>query len=154
MRAQKQKIKLIEEGGASEDDILAAKARYKGTSHEYAEFSKAMDLPQQRQRVYTGTVDKNSGSGKIRSSKNDAKISGKHYFEKLDITVDIADEKAIEKTLKEFEEKYKDSDIEHCRVITATGEVYEVHGDRITVDTSLLDDKMKSSINEHNHVTG
>ena len=63
MRAERQKIKLLEEGGASEEDILAAKARYKSTSHEYSQFSKAMDLPQQRQRVYTGTFDKNSGSG-------------------------------------------------------------------------------------------
>ena len=63
MRAERQKIKLLEEGGASEEDILAAKARYKSTSHEYSQFSKAMKLPQQRQRDYTRTFDKNRSKG-------------------------------------------------------------------------------------------
>ena len=51
LRAQRQEIKLLEQGHASEDDILAAKARYYKTSSEYAEFSKEMGLPQQRERV-------------------------------------------------------------------------------------------------------
>ncbi len=63
MRAQRQKIKLLKEGGADEDDIIAARARYRGTSAEYTRFSEAMKLPQQRQRV---TVDGlgNIGHGK------------------------------------------------------------------------------------------
>ncbi len=62
LRAQRQEIKLLEQGHASEDDILAAKARYFKTSSEYAEFSKAMGLPQQRERV---TVD---GLGTIKNT--------------------------------------------------------------------------------------
>lgn len=54
MRAQRQEIKLLEDGGADEKDILTAKSRYNGTSAEYSRFSKAMELPQQRERV---TVD-------------------------------------------------------------------------------------------------
>lgn len=63
MRAQRQKIKLLEEGGADEDDIIAARCRYRGTSADYAEFSKAMGLKQQRERV---TIDGlgNIGTGK------------------------------------------------------------------------------------------
>ncbi|MCH5297857.1 MAG: minor capsid protein [Ruminococcus sp.] len=52
MRAQREKIKLLEEGNADEDSIITAKARYFKTSDEYVRFSKAMDLPQQRERVY------------------------------------------------------------------------------------------------------
>lgn len=65
MRAQRQEIKLLKEGGANEDDLIAARARYRGTSAEYACFSKAMDLPQQRERV---TVDGlgNIGQGKYK----------------------------------------------------------------------------------------
>ncbi len=65
MRAQRQKIKLLETGNADEDDIIAARCRYRGTSQEYTRFSKAMDLPQQRERV---TVDGlgNIGVGKIK----------------------------------------------------------------------------------------
>lgn len=51
LRAQRQKIKLLEQGGANADDIIAEKAKYFATSDEYAKFSKAMDLPQQRERV-------------------------------------------------------------------------------------------------------
>lgn len=54
MRAQRQQIRLLQEGNASEDDIITARGRYRVTSAEYARFSKAMDLPQQRERV---TVD-------------------------------------------------------------------------------------------------
>lgn len=66
MRAQRQEIKLLKEGGASEDDLIAARSRYRGTSAEYARFSKAMDLPQQRERV---TVDGlgNIGQGKYKA---------------------------------------------------------------------------------------
>ena len=63
MRAQRQGIHLLEVGGAGEDDILYARSNYRVTSSEYARFSKAMKLPQQRERV---TVDGlgNVGVGK------------------------------------------------------------------------------------------
>lgn len=54
MRAQRQKIKLLEEGGADEDTLIEARARYRTTSAEYSRFSTAMGIPQQRERV---TVD-------------------------------------------------------------------------------------------------
>jgi hypothetical protein len=51
MRAQRQEMKLLKEGGADEDDLINCRARYHGTSQEYTAFSKAMGLPQQRERV-------------------------------------------------------------------------------------------------------
>ena len=51
LRRRREEISLLEKGGAGEDDILAAKAKYHGLSNEYAEFSKAMGLPQQRERI-------------------------------------------------------------------------------------------------------
>ena len=70
MRAQRQEMALLKEGGASEDDLINCRVRYMGTSHEYAVFSKAMGLPQQRERV---TVD---GLGNIMQGKY-TKGSGK-----------------------------------------------------------------------------
>ncbi len=51
MRRKREEIALLEKGGASEDDILAAKAKYHALSDEYVKFSKAMNLPQQRERI-------------------------------------------------------------------------------------------------------
>ena len=73
MRAQRQDIKLLELGGANEDDIINARARYRGTSAEYVRFSKAMNLPQQRERV---TID---GLGNIGVGKYKADLTLKDY---------------------------------------------------------------------------
>lgn len=65
MRAQRQKIHLLEEAGADEEDIINARCRYRGTSQEYTRFSKAMGLPQQRERVNADGLG-NMGVGKPR----------------------------------------------------------------------------------------
>ena len=84
MRAERQQIKLLEAGGADEDDIINARCRYRGTSQEYSRFSKAMGIPQQRERVtvdglgnigvgkYTKTVAKSEKSGIIKIKFNTA----------------------------------------------------------------------------------
>lgn len=69
MRAQRQEIKLLQEGNADEMDIISARARYRATSAEYARFSKAMDLPQQRERVTVDGLGK-IGQGKYKMHKN------------------------------------------------------------------------------------
>lgn len=70
-----QQIKLLEDGGADEDDIINARCRYRGTSQEYSRFSKAMGIPQQRERV---TVDGlgNIGVGKYTKSVAKSEKSG------------------------------------------------------------------------------
>ena len=54
LRKQKQDIKLMELADVDPDDITLAKARYQATSHTYTQLSKAMGLPQQRERLYSG----------------------------------------------------------------------------------------------------
>lgn len=66
MRAQRQKIDLLKSGGAAENDIIDATVRYRTTSQEYTQFSKAMKIPQQRERV---TVDGLGGIGKGKYTK-------------------------------------------------------------------------------------
>lgn len=84
MRAQRERIHLLETGNADEDDIIAARCRYRGTSQEYARFSKAMDLPQQRQRV---TVDGlgNIGQGKWKL-KNESERRSKQDYKNIEKT--------------------------------------------------------------------
>lgn len=65
MRAQRQEMALLKEGGADEDDLINCRARYRGTSQEYTAFSKAMGLPQQRERVFA------DGLGNIMQGKTE-----------------------------------------------------------------------------------
>lgn len=67
LRRKREEIALLEKGGASEDDILAAKAKYHALSSEYARFSKAMNLPQQRERISVdGFKGVDSSIGKLK----------------------------------------------------------------------------------------
>lgn len=88
LRAERQKIKLLQDGGADETDIMLARAKYRGTSQEYTSFSKAMDLPQQRQRV---TIDGlgSIGAGKYKIAVDFQKIKARYKdSEGLFITFD------------------------------------------------------------------
>lgn len=51
MRADRQKIELLTQGGADDDTITGAKAKYFQRQDEYVKFSKAMGLPEQWERV-------------------------------------------------------------------------------------------------------
>lgn len=51
MRADRQKIELLTQGGADYDTITGAKAKYFQRQDEYVKFSKVMGLPQQWERV-------------------------------------------------------------------------------------------------------
>ena len=52
MRAQREKVQLLQKGGADPDDVMLAKAKYQGQLNEYARFSKKMGLKQERERIY------------------------------------------------------------------------------------------------------
>lgn len=51
-RKYREDVHLLEEGGGSEDDIIAKKSRYQKTLQEYRAFSDKMDLPMQKERIY------------------------------------------------------------------------------------------------------
>ena len=52
MRAQREKVKLLQQGKADKDDIINAKCKYQAMLDEYAEFSKKFKFPEQRERIY------------------------------------------------------------------------------------------------------
>ena len=52
MRAQRTKVKGLEAGGADQNDIIIAKARYQGQLAGYKKFSDAMGLKPHMERVY------------------------------------------------------------------------------------------------------
>lgn len=106
-------------------------------------------------KINSSSIDNGRGSGIIisRGSGNGDSKSEWHPFERIG-EIDFNDKRAVAKSLQEFEQKYKKSRIEHCRVICKNGEIYDVHGDLDTVNTGGLGKLMNGSINEHNHVTG
>lgn len=85
MRADRQQIELLTQGGADDDTITGAKAKYFQRQDEYVKFSKAMNLPQQWERVTVngknalgskppkkaGDVNKISDEAVANSSKGD-----------------------------------------------------------------------------------
>lgn len=103
MRAQRQKIKLLEEAGADEQDITLVKCKYRRLSQEYTAFSKQMGLPKERDRIYADglgkidvkikdvsivkneNVDKKRNISKPRSNLGIEKANPINYVGKIDI---------------------------------------------------------------------
>lgn len=52
MRAQREKVVLLKQGGADPDDVMIARVKYQGQLNEYARFCKKMGLVQERERIY------------------------------------------------------------------------------------------------------
>lgn len=78
MRAQREKVALLKEGGADPDEVTIAKAKYQAQLNEYSRFSKKMGLVEQRERIYQdmrGRVATNVANRKgIRYNKNNLVI--------------------------------------------------------------------------------
>lgn len=86
MRKQRQDIKLLKDGGADENDIINARCRYRSTSAQYTAFSKAMNLPQQRERVYIDGLG-NVGGGKVTKAV-DSKVNSGIITNKITNNID------------------------------------------------------------------
>ena len=52
MRAQREAVQLLKEGDADKDEIMLARCKYQAQLDEYREFSRKMNLPEQRERIY------------------------------------------------------------------------------------------------------
>lgn len=52
MRAQREKVSLLKESGADQDEITIARCKYQAQLDEYKRFCKKMGLKEQRERIY------------------------------------------------------------------------------------------------------
>ena len=91
MRAQREKVQLLQKGGADPDDVMLAKCKYQGQLDEYARFSNKMGLKQERERIYIdgrgrvvpGWTEKIIKSGKmVEKSSDKGKIKSKEILRK------------------------------------------------------------------------
>ena len=103
MRAQRQEIALLKEGGGNTLDILAAQTRYRTTMNEYVLFSKAMNMPQQMERVYMDGLGKVGKSGTIPKPKRREENTGP--FKELKIPMQ---KRAVENIAKKYGVKVDD----------------------------------------------
>lgn len=68
MRAQRAYAKQLQQGKAKEEDVVAAKAKYLNTLHQYQQFSNKMGLSEQTERVYMDGLGR-MALGRIRKSR-------------------------------------------------------------------------------------
>ena len=137
MRAQRQRIKLLQAGEADEQDIILAKARYQGQMQAYKDFSKKMKLPEQKTRITQDglrgrfmptkaeqkILEESAINDKIKTELSEAKIKGvpKINPEKVDVseftfdTVHINTEREHGVTRAEAEKFIKEADISLTR---------------------------------------
>lgn len=52
MRAQREKVQLLQHGGADQQELILQKAKYQAQLNEYTKFSNKMNLEQERERIY------------------------------------------------------------------------------------------------------
>lgn len=80
MRAQKEKIKLLEKGGASKEVIQSAQARYRKQMSEYERFADAMNMKTQKNRITIGDGKTMKGVG-VKQDKTFVSgwYNGEHY---------------------------------------------------------------------------
>ena len=105
MRAQRQKIRLLEEGKADEQAIINARARYVKTSDEYVNFSDKVGLSQQWDRVTVGSNGNIKGIAKPKKAETPQQLlksgdSGKSERLKGEKTVANSVDNGIMKTDK------------------------------------------------------
>lgn len=96
MRAQREKVVLLKQGGAAPDDVMLARAKYQGQLNEYARFCKKMGLTEEKERIYydmRGRIATNSKrqNAKYTSEmfKNAERDSKQYYRYKNIIGADI-----------------------------------------------------------------
>lgn len=129
MRAQREKVKLLEAGGADPDDVMLARAKYQGQLDEYGRFCKKMGLQQERERIYydmRGRVAPN----KMKYYKNMSKvgryivnssdfgiIKSKKFYTTDDPMREVigSAEKSHPKEIAEMEKILKDAGVEIVR---------------------------------------
>lgn len=153
MRAERQEIKLLTEGGAGDDDIMSANARYNKTSDEYARLSKAMNLPQQRQRVNIDGLG-NIGAKLDKSSKV-AKSNGTKTIDNgVHKLSDSGDNTNFEKSNDSGIVKAKDSNNDEMVVddVHKIGkiniDIYKCVTEDITTDEVIITEKQIQHIKE------
>lgn len=103
MRAQRQKVKMLQQGGADPDDVVIAKAKYQAQLQEYKNFCDDMELIPQMQRVYIDSLGRVANGQTIVNSTKGAIIKRNSlYRNKTKYTIEPMPKKQLQKIVKGF----------------------------------------------------
>lgn len=106
MRAQREKVQLLEKGGADPDEVMLMKAKYQGQLNEYAGFSRKMGMKEERERIYLdmrGRVAPEKNMKMFTRKAEDAIIkSGRMYRKKSSDSIEPMPKKQLQKIVKAF----------------------------------------------------
>lgn len=106
MRVQREKVQLLEKGGADPDEVMLMKAKYQGQLNEYARFSRKMELKEERERIYLdmrGRVAPEKNMKMFTRKTEDAIIkSGRMYRKKSSDSIEPMPKKQLQKIVKAF----------------------------------------------------
>lgn len=139
MRAQREKVQLLQQNGADPQEVMLQKAKYQGQLNEYAVFSQKMCLIEERERIY---ID---GRGRI---------APEQYIKLSDSTDEWA--KAAKKELLKAEMSIAYREKEVLEVYGPDGKyILTKRGGADSVKLSILDfPKLKNAVVTHNHPSG
>jgi hypothetical protein len=134
MRADRQKIELLTQGGADDDTITGAKAKYFQRQDEYVKFSKAMGLPQQWERV---TVDGKNALGSKLPKK------AERFDRRAEYSLDEDNKRIAQTRADEWHDKAKKAKKKSKKIDTGTSQKSDVQ--KKTVEKAENNDIIKET---------
>lgn len=134
MRADRQKIELLTQGGADYDTITGAKVRYFQRQDEYVKFSKAMGLPQQWERV---TVNGKNALGSKLPKK------AERFDRRAEYSLDGDNKRIAQTRADEWHDKAKKAKKKSKKIDTGTSQKSDVQ--KKTVEKAENNDIIKET---------
>lgn len=140
MRAQREKVKLLQAGGADPDEIILQKAKYQGQLNEYSRFCRKMGLTEERERIYLDMKGRVAPDAR-KMSLNDTSDKWK---------------RAARSELKKDEKSLSWREKETAVIYDSNGKyLFTKRGDERSVSFTKSEiKKMKNCIVSHNHPSG
>lgn len=134
MRADRQKIELLTQGGADDDTITGAKAKYFQRQDEYVKFSKAMNLPQQWERI---TVNGKNALGSKLPKK------AERFDHRAEYSLDEDNKRIAQTRADEWHDKAKKAKKKSKKIDTGTSQKSDVQ--KKTVEKAENNDIIKET---------
>lgn len=140
IRKLKQDVILLSRAEVDKDVLIAKQSKLQSVKALYAEFSKAMGLPQQLERLRIAYIFPNAKLGA--GNSGDSGVSELHHIGAVDTDL-------IDSAIKYYNERIRFSDVEEAIVIDKSGEVYYAKGDKSGVTFKGVD--LNGATITHNH---